>query len=263
MSARWLFDLGNTRLKCAPLHGDGRIGEMIALSHHGSDGKDDDGGGDEDRIAATLSAASVTGEVAYVASVAAPGATVAFFDALTRRFTRISIARTQATFADIRIAYYDPSALGVDRFLALLGARTRGRQATLVVGVGTALTIDLIDADGRHRGGRIAPSPALMRDALHQRAVQLPTSGGTYVEFAVDTIGALASGCEGAALSLIERSIAEATHIIGAVPTLLLHGGGAPALLPYLARAESVPALVLEGLAQWAAVEESMRAEDP
>ncbi len=243
MTARWLFDLGNTRLKCAPLHGDGNIGETVALAWR--DGS----------IATSLFDASIAGDVAYVSSVAAPVATVALLDALTQRFARISIARTQKTFADMHIAYDDPVALGVDRFLALLGARIRHPHAALVVGVGTALTIDLLDAEGRHHGGRIAPSPALMRDALHQRAMQLPPSGGAYVEFADDTLTALASGCEGAALALIERSVVAAEAVIGAAPALLLHGGGAGALLPHLPHAKSVPALVLEGLAQWAATE--------
>ena len=249
MTTRWLFDLGNTRLKCAQLHDDGRIGDMLALAHYGRVGEGDDG------IAAALPA-SLNGDVAYVASVAASAATAALLDALTQRFTRISIACTQRTFADVRIAYDNPAALGVDRFLALLGARARHRQAALIVGIGTALTIDLLDADGRHRGGRIAPSPGLMRDALHQRAVQLPVSGGAYVEFASDTIDALASGCEGAALALIERSMAEVARSLGTPPSLLLHGGGAQALLPHLPHPESTPALVLEGLAQWAAAED-------
>ena len=34
----WLFDLGNTRLKCAPLHVDGSIGETLAIAH--DDGAD-------------------------------------------------------------------------------------------------------------------------------------------------------------------------------------------------------------------------------
>ena len=245
MTRRWLFDLGNTRLKCAPLHDDGRVGEVIASAYRDQD------------IAMALSDASMRGEVAYLASVAASGTTVALLDALTQRFTRISIARTQTSFADVRIAYEDPSALGVDRFLALLAARARGPHAALVVGVGTALTIDLLDAAGRHHGGRIAPSPGVMRDALHQRAAQLPASGGDYVEFASDTAAALASGCEGAALALIDRSVAEAVRIIGTTPRVLLHGGGAHALLPHLPHAESMPALVLEGLARWAAAEGS------
>ena len=244
MTARWLFDLGNTRLKCALLQDDGRVGDMIALPWRDS------------AIATVLSEPSIAGGVAYVSSVAAPDTTVALLDALTQRFARIAIARTQRAFADVRIAYAVHAALGVDRFLALLAARARHPHAVLVVGVGTALTIDLLDAGGAHRGGRIAPSPGLMRQALHQRAAQLPSSGGAYTEFADDTLGALASGCDGAALALIERSVAAAKVLIGTAPALLLHGGGADALRSRLpATATFVPALVLEGLAQWAAAE--------
>src|SRR3546814_7641358 len=68
---------------------------------------------------------------------------VQLLDALARRCNRISVARTQAALDGVRIAYAQPQRLGVDRFLALLAAHARSRQATLVVGVGTALTIDL------------------------------------------------------------------------------------------------------------------------
>ncbi len=239
----WLFDLGNTRLKCAPLHADGGFGEVRAEAH---------GGADPARACASI--LPVHGKVAYLASVAAPDLTVDLLIALTQRFERISIARTQSAFAGMRIAYADPRKLGVDRFLALLGAHARGAPA-LVVAVGTALTIDLLDSGGCHRGGRIAPSPDLMRDALHARAPQLPASGGTYAEFADDTEGALASGCDGAALALIERSRHGAESLLDAKPRLLLHGGGAQALLPHLRDAGHAPGLVLEGLARWARVE--------
>lgn len=239
----WLFDLGNTRLKCAPLHADGGFGEVRAEAHGGAD-----------PAQACASILPARGNVAYLASVAAPALTVDLLDALTQRFERISIARTQSAFAGMRIAYADPRKLGVDRFLALLGAHARGAPA-LVVAVGTALTIDLLDAEGCHRGGRIAPSPVLMREALHARAAHLPVTGGTYAEFADDTEAALASGCEGAALALIERSRHGAESLLDAKPRLLLHGGGAQALLPHLPDARHAPRLVLEGLARWARVE--------
>lgn len=83
------------------------------------------------------------------------------------------MAKTEASCAGVRIAYADPSKFGVDRYLALIAAAEH-REAVVVAGVGTALTIDLLDADGQHHGGRIAASPTTMREALHARAVQLP-----------------------------------------------------------------------------------------
>ena len=234
MSA-WLFDLGNTRLKFAEARTDGSLGEVRAAAH-------DDG----DAWLHELP----HGDAACIASVASDERRVALLDALCTRFGRLHLVRTQTRCAGLRIAYENPRHLGVDRFLALLSALEAGD--VLLVGIGTALTIDLLDADGLHRGGRIAPSPMLMREALHARAVQLPASGGDYTEFAADTADALASGCDGAAVALVERSLRLGAELLGAAPVLLLHGGGAQPLLPLLPTAGHRPTLVLDGLARWA-----------
>ncbi|MEL1262826.1 type III pantothenate kinase [Pseudoxanthomonas putridarboris] len=241
----WLFDLGNSRLKCATLQVDGTLGRVEALGH------------DEAGFIAALDAtvpprAELGAAVACLASVASPALTAAVVEWLTTRFACISIARTQPAMAGVRIAYDEPARMGVDRFLALLAARARAPQAWLVAGVGTALTIDLLASDGRHMGGRIGPSPRLMREALHRAAVQLPAEGGGYVEFARGTEDALASGCEGAAAGLVERSLLHARAVLGHAPALLLHGGGADVLRPLLPESVMASSLVLEGLAQWA-----------
>lgn len=238
---QWLFDLGNTRLKCARLGIDGRPGEVVALDHSAAD------------LGAALDAAlPARFDVAHVASVASDALRIALLDALSARCARIALARSQPAFAGVRIAYAQPRRLGVDRFLALLAARARG-GAALVCGVGTALTIDLVDAEGHHHGGRIAPSPTLMRESLHARAPQLPVAGGAYADFADDTVDALVSGCDGAAVALIEVALRDATQRLGAAPVLLLHGGGAQALRAHLPSAVWAPSLVLEGLAAWVA----------
>lgn len=235
----WLADLGNTRLKLAPLHADGRAGAMQALAH----------GGDPDALSAL---ALPEGDAVTFASVAADALTTGLVEQLAQRFTRVTRVRTQAAFDGLRIAYPQPARLGVDRFLAMLGARALHGGPVLVAGVGTALTLDLVDADGCHRGGRIAPSPTLMREALHARAPALPPEGGRYREFADDTGDALASGCTGAALALIERSHAAAAELLGHAPRLLLHGGGAPALAAGLSVThDAAPQLVMAGLARW------------
>ena len=236
----WLFDLGNSRLKAAPLV-DGTVGDMVASAHDGR----------------TLSAAALHGlptqiDTAWVASVAPAALTLALLEALAVRCTRVSLARTQSCMDGVRIAYRDPARLGVDRFLALLAAHARAPQPWLVVGVGTALTIDLLGADGVHHGGRIAPSPTLMRDSLHARAPQLPMQGGDYVDFADDTAAALASGCEGAARALVADSLRAARQRLNVEPAVLLHGGGASALQAGIPAAALAHGLVLEGLARWA-----------
>ncbi len=91
-----------------------------------------------------------------------------------------------------------------------------------------------------------------MRAALHARATQLPEQGGEFVAFADNTIDALRSGCDGAALALIHDALDAGTTLLGAPPRVLLHGGGIDALSGLDGNALRAPALVLEGLAAWA-----------
>lgn len=230
----FLFDLGNTRLKRAQLGVDGLPGDTTAIVH-------EDGHAWLDELP--------HGDVACIASVGPAPRHVALLDGLAARFTRLHVVRTLPALGRLRIAYANPQHLGVDRFLTLLAAIDAG--PVLLVGVGTALTCDLLDGDGHHRGGRIAPSPELMRQALHARAPVLPERGGRYAEFAADTDHALASGCQGAALALVERSLAEAQRLLGVRPSLWLHGGGAQALRTRLPTHEWVPNAVMRGLARW------------
>ncbi len=241
--SRWLFDLGNSRLKAARLGDDGRMGEVIALGH------------DESAFADALHgllAAGGRGGSACLASVASPVLTARVVEILAAHFRTVSLVRTQRRFAGVRVAYAEPGRLGVDRFLAMIGAHARQPGRQLIVGVGTALTIDLLAAGGEHGGGLIAPSPRLMRQALHHAAAQLPAEGGEVGDFAADTADALASGCDGAAVGLIERSLRQAALDGAGEPALVLHGGGADALLAQLPQAVHAPSLVLEGLARWA-----------
>lgn len=231
----FLFDLGNTRLKHAQLGADGSLGKTTAIAHD---------------VGHAWLEQLPSGDVACIASVVgAASRHVALLDALTSRFIRLHVVHTQRALGRLRIGYANPQHLGVDRFLSLLAASDAG--PTLLVGVGTALTCDLLDSDGLHRGGRIAPSPRLMRQVLHARAPVLPEQGGLYAEFADDTEHALASGCEGAALALVERSLAEAQRLLGVRPALWLHGGGAQALRTRLPTHEWVPDAVLRGLTRW------------
>ncbi|GGA10309.1 type III pantothenate kinase [Dyella caseinilytica] len=167
----------------------------------------------------------------------------------------IAWVRTPAEACGVRNAYADPQRLGVDRFLAMVAAQAAGHAPCMLAGIGTALTLDALAADGRHLGGLIAPGPLLMQQSLLGATARVrPERPGTVRDLADNTADAVASGCWQAVAALIERfahNIAS-QHLNGA-QRLLLDGGDADALLPLLnVPAEVAADSVLRGLLVWA-----------
>lgn len=162
--------------------------------------------------------------------------------------------RTPASACGVRNAYAEPERLGVDRFLAMVAAYADGRAPCVLAGVGTALTLDALAADGQHLGGLIAPGPQLMQQSLRDATARVrPERPGEILELADNTADAVTSGCWQAAAGLIERFAMRMAQRLGGSPMLVLGGGDAAILLPLL----SLPAQlshdgVLRGLAVWA-----------
>ncbi len=157
--------------------------------------------------------------------------------------------KSEAAFADVTNGYRDPSQLGVDRWMCLLGARARTPRATLVVSAGTAMTIDALSAAGEFLGGLILPGMALMRSALQQGTARAAAPDGSWQAFPRCTADAAYSGIIAALLGAIRAQYDRLATRSGEPPGCLITGGGAEVLLPYLAiAAEHVPMLVLEGV---------------
>jgi pantothenate kinase type III len=80
-------------------------------------------------------------------------------------------ARSESRTGSLINSYEEPSRMGVDRWLAMLAGRERKKSRLCVIDSGSALTIDIVSADGRHEGGYIIPGAALMdcRRAPQQR----------------------------------------------------------------------------------------------
>lgn len=76
-------------------------------------------------------------------------------------------AQSQVSQHGLSNSYQDPHKMGVDRWLAMLAAWTsHPDSAHIVIDAGTALTMDIVDAFGRHVGGYICPGLGLMKDSL-------------------------------------------------------------------------------------------------
>lgn len=72
----------------------------------------------------------------------------------------VEVASSTGHAANVTNAYAEPSALGVDRWLAMLAAHARCEGVAAVVDLGTAITLDAVGDDGRHLGGYIVPGLA-------------------------------------------------------------------------------------------------------
>jgi type III pantothenate kinase len=154
--------------------------------------------------------------------------------------------------------YDHPSRLGADRWVALAGARSRVLDAVahggaprpaLVVMVGTAVTVDALDAEGRFLGGLILPGFGLMQRALEMGTAGLKVPTGDVVDFPTNTSDALMSGGTNAIAGAIERQTRRLQARTGQAPLLLMTGGAAAKLAPVTDLPfETVETLIFEGL---------------
>lgn len=158
--------------------------------------------------------------------------------------------------------YRDARQLGADRWASALGLLASDLchlpSCHLVVGAGTATTIDLIEADSggvfHFRGGWIFPGVRLMHQTLRTGTTALEyglDSDAVSTVAARDSSTAIASGIAWAQAGMMDRLIAQHS-----VETVWLHGGDAPLWKKFYdavgagsAPIREVPALVFAGLA--------------
>jgi type III pantothenate kinase len=152
--------------------------------------------------------------------------------------------------------YEHPNRLGVDRWVALIGAWHRvlalgPARPALVVMVGTAVTVDALDHTGRFLGGLILPGFGLMLRALEMGTAGLKAPTGEVVDFPTNTSDALMSGGADAMAGAVERMHRKLSRRTGQAPVLIMTGGAAVKLAPITDLAfETVDTLIFEGLLQ-------------
>jgi type III pantothenate kinase len=150
--------------------------------------------------------------------------------------------------------YDHPGRLGADRWVALIGARAHvlaqgAPGPALVVMVGTAVTVDALDTQGRFLGGLILPGFGLMLRALEMGTAGLKVPTGEVVDFPTNTSDALMSGGANAIAGAIERQYRKLLGRTGAEPLLLMTGGAAVKLAPITDLPfETLDSLIFDGL---------------
>ena len=163
------------------------------------------------------------------------------------------VARARAEWDGLRCAYKQADTLGSDRWLAMLAARRIHRGSLCVVDAGSALTVDVVAADGRHLGGYIAAGQRTLYEAGASAAglaPQTPPTPPANATPGATTEAGIAAGVLGAMAGLVRHALLAAARELEEQPALLLTGGDGDWLrsqLPHSAR--YLPQLVLDGLA--------------
>ncbi len=168
----------------------------------------------------------------------------------------VRFARTERRGWGVTNSYTQPRRMGVDRWVAMVGAWAEVEAACLVVDAGTAVTIDAIDDEGRHLGGQIVAGVATMAAALAKATSDIPDvrpAKGRAAEdlgmFARNTAAAVREGAQNAVAGAVDRAI-RTLQSNAYDPVVVLTGGDASRILNALCETPlHRPHLVLQGLA--------------
>jgi type III pantothenate kinase len=150
----------------------------------------------------------------------------------------------------VRVAH--PGRVGSDRLLGAWTARELFGAPVVVVDIGTATTIDVVDSDGAFAGGAIMPGPELAIRSLAKDTALLPSVLPRLPERVIgrDTVEAIQSGVVLGHVAAIGGLLALMTEELGGTgrPTVVLTGGGST-VFGSIERVDLVePDLLLRGL---------------
>ena len=160
--------------------------------------------------------------------------------------------------AGVTNGYDHPTRLGADRWVAMIGAwhrmLSRGSARPLVVAmVGTAVTVEALDASGRFLGGLILPGHGIMLRALESGTAGLHVPTGDVRDFPTNTSDALTSGGTYAIAGAMERMVHNVHRHCAAAPLCIMTGGAGWKMAPSLAVPfELVDNLIFDGLLEMA-----------
>lgn len=178
----------------------------------------------------------------------------------------LHFAKTAQKAYGVTNSYSQPRRMGVDRWVAMIGARAELHSTCIVIDAGTAVTVDAIDSRGRHLGGQIFPGLTVMASALHAETSELPLATGrrkaTYQDmnmFTSNTRDAIVSGALNAVTGAIERAI-RTMRSNAYRPKVVLTGGDASRILQGLDGSPiHRPHLVLQGLLHILTADQAIR----
>ncbi|MGV8919485.1 MAG: pantothenate kinase [Pseudomonas sp.] len=176
--------------------------------------------------------------------------------ALTEVFpVKVLCAASEQCLAGVANGYDEYQRLGLDRWLAFVGAYQLAGGACLVIDLGTAITSDFVSATGAHIGGFICPGVPLMRNLLRTHTRRIRYDEATAQEALINlvpgrsTAQAVERGCALMVRGFVQAQLEMAQEYWGDEFSVFVTGGDAALVKETLPGARVMPDLVFVGLA--------------
>jgi type III pantothenate kinase len=168
-------------------------------------------------------------------------------EAIKQKFPSLVIIRTPAEYKTLRVAYPIPNELGVDRFLAMLGAQKHHSNINLlIIDIGSALTIDVVAETGKHQGGLIMPGLSALRSSFEKFATSSNLRGFSGLQNA--TKAAWLGGTESMLIASIKTQIDDFLDCYTNSKVILTGGGAKNVASSINVAVEIYDNLVLDGI---------------
>ena len=168
-------------------------------------------------------------------------------EVIKQKFPSLVIIRTPAEYKTLRVAYPIPNELGVDRFLAMLGAQKHHSNINLlIIDIGSALTIDVVAETGKHQGGLIMPGLSALRSSFEKFATSSNLRGFSGLQNA--TKAAWLGGTESMLIASIKTQIDDFLDCYTNSKVILTGGGAKNVASSINVAVEIYDNLVLDGI---------------
>jgi len=145
----------------------------------------------------------------------------------------------------------EPEKVGTDRVVSAAAAYAVAQDAVVVADFGTAVTIDLVDANGIFKGGVICPGFEISAKALKENTAQLPNIKVTRPKtpYGKNTADAINCGLYYSIVGALQEVIRRYAEEIGKWPQTVVTGAGAKVIAGDCDFIDNyVPNLVLKGI---------------
>ena len=218
------IDVGNTSIECGVFKGDNLLTNWILNSEVNRS---------SDECWQTVSffcqqAGISTKDIdAMALSSVVPAHSYSFLGMAVARIKENPLDISARSCPFIKVKYKNPDQVGADRLCNAYAGYHKYKGSLIIVDFGTAITFDIVDADGAYLGGVIAPGPVTSARSLNQKTSRLPLVSLKFPSTIIGktTIHSIQSGVTWGIVDLVDGLVDRISSEFDVQPKVISTGG--------------------------------------